>query len=220
MTAVFPSAPSLAPLVDSFRAELDQIEGVFYSVGGTNTVDQYRIVYAPAEDGCLVSLWDAWNRFVRRLLLTCSSGQVLGLAGGTYSPTVPRAEPAAIAHILANRRNTNIRVVAGEPYWYDVTAAADFTQVLGLANGNEIVNALTATTIQLGAIAIPNPLEEIRICRNFVAHKGDGTLGQVAGYSAPPFESLRRHVRTKRYGVEVFSDWKEGCLAIAVAAAQ
>src|SRR5207248_1665955 len=99
-------------------------------------------------------------------------------------------------------------------------AIADLTSILGLANESQIVAAVTAYQVQLGGFTIPNPLEEIRCCRNFVAHKGPLTLADVVSHAGPAFSDMRRHMRSKRHGVELFSDWKEGCLAIAAAASQ
>ena len=220
MAIVASGLPSLGEVVDRFTAEADQIESVFYSSMGMSRVTEFTIPYAPAEDGCLVSLWDSWNRFVRQLCLVSCAGGVEGLSGVNYAPAISLSESAALSHIQLNSKGTKIRGVGGEPYWYDVTAIADLTAVLGLSNASQIVGAITASQIQLGPFTIPNPIEEIRICRNFVAHKGNGTLTQVRTIAGMGFTDLCRHVRTKRYGVDLFSDWKEGCRAIAVAAAQ
>src|SRR5438477_12745340 len=105
---------------------MDQIERIFGSVTWTNSVDQYRLLYAPAEDGCLVSIWDAWNRFVRSLMLTCASGPVQGLSGTTHVPSTVRGETAAISHITSSHRGTFIRVIRGEPQWASAKAVPDF----------------------------------------------------------------------------------------------
>ena len=220
MVAFGTGYPSLNGVVQSLTHELDQIESVFYATTGMNTVGEYVIRYSPAEDGCLVSLWDAWNRFIRRLLLACSAGGVEGLSGAAYVPVVARNETAALAHISANVKATKIRIVQGEPYWFDVTAIADFTSVLGLTNAAVIDSAIMASSVQLGPFTVRNPLEEIRLCRNFVAHKNDGTLSQMAAYIGAGFTDLCTHVRSKAFGVERFSDWKEACRTIAIAASQ
>jgi hypothetical protein len=126
----------------------------------------------------------------------------------------------ALNQIRSNARGTKINLFAGEPKWFDVLALSDLTVVLGLANSVQIVSAITASSIQLGPFIIANPIEEIRRCRNFVAHKGDGTLAQVRAHVGAGFTDLCHHVRSKQYGVDLFSDWKEGCGAIAIAAAQ
>ena len=217
---MFAGHPSLSAPLASLTAELDQIESVFYAVGGSNRVTEYRVEYRPAEDGCLVSLFDAWNRFLRALMLGCAAGTVEGLSGALYSPVTAMAEPAAIAHINANRSGTQIRTVKGEPYWYDLRATADLCSVLGLANAGQIVGAVTASHIQLGPFLIPSPLEEIRLCRNFVAHKGASTFAAAQTAAGVAFADLISHLRSKRSGVELFSDWKESCRAVAITAAQ
>ena len=98
-------------------------------------------------------------------------------------------------------------------------AVADFVTTLALSNGAAIIGAVTSTTVMLGPFAVANPLEEIRICRNFIAHQCDVTFADVMKFAVAGLSNLRDHVRSKRYGVELFSDWKEGCLAIAAAAA-
>jgi len=214
------TAQSLSLVVNTLRHELDQIESAFASSISSNTVDQYKISYAPAEVGCLVSLWDAWNRFVRSLLLLSSAGTVEGLSGTIHNPSIARSEIGAITHITSHRRGTNISVTRGEIAWYKVAAIGDLVSLLGLSNQMEIVSAVTSSNVRLGVSTIPNPLEEIRLCRNFVAHKCDVTLNDIVQYAPPALSDLRNYLRSKRHGVELFSDWKEGCLAIAEAAAQ
>lgn len=212
--------PSLRPFVDVLRQELDQIESVFYAAHTLSSVDQYQLLYAPAEDGCLISLWDAWNRFMRSILLACASGPIEGLSGAVHSPAAARSAADAVAHIRAHVRGTNIRLVRGEPAWYSLAAVSDFVSVLGLGNGATIVGAVTSTYVTFGPFSLRNPLEEIRVFRNFVAHKCDTTLADIRAYTVAGLSDLRQHIRFKRQGVELFSDWKEGCLAIAEASAQ
>lgn len=219
MSTIGVVAPSLGDAVNSLTAELDQIEQVFYASRGLNRVTEYKIPYAPAEDGCLVALWDAWNRFIRKVLLQSCLGPVEGLSGTIYAPSTPMTEPVALNHIRMTRRANGIAMLSGEPKWFDPGSIAGITKVLGVANDQVIVLAITASSVTLGPSTIPNPIAEIRTCRNFVAHKGDRSLADVQQYSSS-FADMRSHMRTKRYGVELFSDWKEGCLAIGAAAAQ
>jgi hypothetical protein len=215
-----PTALPLLTVVDALTDELDQIESIFASCVGGRTVSGFAFPYIPTEDGCLVSLWDAWNRFVRSLLLTCAAGPVMGLSGTTYQPATPRNEATALARIVANKKGTFIKVVMGEPKWFDATAIADLTTVLQVQNATQIVNAITATNVVLGTYVTANPLEEIRACRNFVAHKGKSTTQEIIAHVGSGFADLCTHVRSKRAGVEVFSEWKGGVLAIAATAAQ
>ena len=210
----------MAPVVDAFRDELDQIQSIFATCAGHRSVTGFRMPYVPTEDGCLVSLWDAWNRFVRALVLTSCSGPVQGLSGNVYAPGTALTESAALASIRAGAKGTKVRVVAGEPKWFDIGAIADVTQLVGLTNDTIIVSAFTAYQVRLGGFFIQNPLEEIRVCRNLVAHKCAAALAEVRAVAGPQFTDLRTHIRSRRFGVETFSEWTEGCIAIAEAASQ
>lgn len=210
---------SLADVVDDFVRELDEIESVFSSCKGARTVVGFQFAYAPAEDGCLVSLWDSWNRLVRSLVVISAAGPVSGLSGSLYSPASSRAETQVLSDLIANRRGNNFRINNGEPAWADPSCLADIVAFLGLQNGNTIVNAVGATDVLLGPITVPNPLKEIRLCRNFVAHKSRPTLGDVLSFARSPFVDLSTHLRERRSGVEAFSEWKDCLAAIAGSAA-
>jgi hypothetical protein len=210
----------LSTVVNAFGDELDQIQSVFASCNSDSVVATPQYTYRPTEDGCLISLWDAWNRFVRQLLLACSAGTVHGLSGATYAPATVRDEGASLHHIRISKKGTHIKITAGEPHWFDARVIADLTSILGLGNATVIVGAVAAYQVQLGAFPVANPLEEIRLCRNFVAHKGSATLNSVTSLIGGRTFDLCKHVRSKRYGIETFSEWKEACRAIAEGAAQ
>lgn len=144
----------------------------------------------------------------------------MGLSGALYMPSQALTEAQALTHIAQNRKGTTIKITAGEPKWFDVRSLPDLTAVLGLSNDTVIVGAVTSYNVRLGPIVVNNPLEEIRQCRNFVAHKSSATLREAQQVAPSPFTDLIMHVRAKRSGVETFSEWKEGCLALAEAAAQ
>ena len=218
-TSSSPAAP-LLPIIEAFEAEIDAIASIYSSCQGHRSVLASPIQYVPTEDGCLVALWDAWNRFIRQLLLTSAAGPVQGLSGTAYSPSAPMTEPAALAHLRANKKGTRIVVIAGEPKWFDVAALPDLASVLGVGNQTVIVSAVTSSTIQLGRFTVDNPLEEVRVCRNMVAHKCAGTVAEASRFAAGPFTSMTSHVRSRRFGVEVFHEWIDGCRALALAAAQ
>jgi hypothetical protein len=210
----------LATVVDQFVAEMDEIESIFARCKGDRTVQGVSFTYIPTEDGCLVSLWDAWNRFLRRLVLSSARGPTLGLSGIEYVPVTQRSEADALLYLHQHRKGRNFGIVNGEPKWFNLPCLTDIVSALGLGNGVTIVSAVTATTVQLGPITIPSPLEEIRICRNYVAHKCKPTLGDVAAACPNPFHGFPDHLRRPRSGVETFSEWVEAMTALAEAAAQ
>jgi hypothetical protein len=145
---------------------------------------------------------------------------VEGLTGHSYTPAVPRGEAQVLDDLTANARGNDFRIVNGEPSWGDPSKLANIAIFLGLANAVNIINAVTSSSIVLGPITVPNPLEEIRKCRNFVAHKAPPTLRDVMGFARGRYVDLSSHLRHLRSGVETFSEWRDCLAALAEAAAQ
>lgn len=214
------SQSPLLTVLDEFVAETDQIRSIFDTSRGSRTVDRYLFPYCPFEDGCLISLWDAWNRYLRNLVLTSVAGPVLGLSGTVYTPLTPRGETAALAHLYQNRSGKAYSLIDGEPKWFNTLHMVDILNTLAAPNATVIVSALGSSTIALNPIIVNNPLEEIRECRNFVAHKSAGTLNRVRAYAPGVFSSLSHHLRVKKYGVETFHEWGDCMIAVAETAAQ
>lgn len=214
------SEQPLLTAVQEFIAEIDQIRSIFDTCRGSRTVDRYVFPYCPFEDGCLISLWDAWNRYLRNLVLTSVAGPTLGLSGTVYTPVAPRSETAALAHLHQSRSGKAYSLIDGEPKWFNTLHMVDILNTLGAPNATVVISALGSSTIALDPIVVSNPLEQIRECRNFVAHKSTGTLNRVRGYASAGFSTLSHHLRVKRYGVETFHEWGDCMAAIAETAAQ
>lgn len=211
---------ALLDTVDDFIAELDQIESIFHRCRGDRSVSGFSIPYVPTEEGCLFAVWDAWTRFLRNLTMACCGPGVLGLSGQTYTAPTPRTEAQVLSYLMANRRGRNFRIVNGEPKWSNPACLADIANALALPNAHTIVSAVTASTVVLGPIVVPSPLEEVRVARNFAAHKNPTTLADIQVFAPIAFSTLSDHLRDTRSGVEAFSEWKECFCALAEAAAQ
>lgn len=211
---------ALVDNVQDFVAELDQVESIFYTCRGARTVSGYTLPYVPTEEGCLFAVWDAWTRFLRGLLISCCSGVAVGLGGSVYRAPLPMTERELLAYLIANRRGRTFGIINGEPKWNSSAAVADIAAALNLPNQNTLVSAITASSVSLGPIVVVSPLEEIRLARNFAAHKNPSTLADIAAFSQNGFPSLTAHLRGLRSGVEAFSVWKECLIALAEAAAQ
>lgn len=212
----------LANMYRVFSEELAEIERVFLDLENTPHVAGFSIPYRPVEDGCLVSIWDAWNRFIRSLLLASCAGPVEGISGTVYTPQIPMTESQATQHLalLSRRRGNRITAARGEPYWFNVSALPDMTSALGLANATVIDSAVTASSISLdGGISMPSPLAEIRDIRNFVAHKNEGTLAQAQSHMRYPVVDCSAHMRQKTIGgLYRFSNWVDCLAALAESA--
>ena len=197
------------------------METAFAASKACDHVTRYDIPYAPHLDGCVVSLWDAWNRFLRRVVLDCSSGATLGIAGATYSPLIARTVDQTLSYITTNKRSLGVQAIRGEPNSYRVQDLAAIAGGLGLANGSQIVGAIGLSSINLiGIGAVPNPLAEIQLIRNFIAHKNPASLGDIrTKLSAVSCQDVHGYLWGKTTGgVERFTAWMSSLRLIAEAA--
>lgn len=212
-------ARPLVAVVDRSCDEFAQIESVFFKCKGHSSVWGF-VDYWPTEEGCLFALWDAWTRFLRELVMVCAAGQVLGLSGALYSPLTTRSESSVLAELRSAKRGNSYKFTNQEPDWNKESSLVDIVSVLGLANASVIVGAVTASTISLGPSVVQSPLPEIRVARNFCAHKNWKTLSDVSAYSPTSFTTMNEHLREKRSGVETFSEWVECLISLTRSAAQ
>ena len=209
----------LEPISDQFSAELEAIRGAFDLCVVHPEVDAASVTYRPGEDGCIVSAWDAWNRFMREILLTSAGGPTVGAAGVVYNPTAPRPRPTALAYLRQSVKGTRIKFTRSEPNWYMPAATSDFATTLGLANSSSILAAVGSSRVQVSAIAITsNPLNELRLMRNYIAHKNAETRADILPLLSPG-SSPHEHAReTVQGGVKRFDDWLDALVAISEAA--
>jgi hypothetical protein len=211
---------SLSAVLNTFVTELAEIEAVFAFCKGHPTVTGFKFRYTPTEDGCLVSMWDAWTRFLRNVVMTSAAGPILGSRGLLYSIATPRSEIEVLSYLQLNNSRNVFGFTNGEPKWNSVLTLDSIVQALGLPNASRIISAIGSSSISLPPVIVSNPLEEIRICRNFVAHKASPTLRGVVSFAKEPFVDLSSHLRELRYGVETFSEWKECLVVLAEAVTQ
>jgi hypothetical protein len=85
------------------------------------------------------------------------------------------------------------------------------------ANTQTVTAALWDNTVSLGGgFVIPNPLEEIRIARNYVAHKGRANLLEVQGFAGASLAHLSTYMRSRTAGGRVrFSEWVDAMNELA-----
>lgn len=219
MILMHPIGTHLSSLADDFKNEIDQIESIFHRTQGSSSVAGF-IEYIPTEEGCLFALWDAWSRYLRALVMTVAGGPCYGLSGAIYCPAQNRTQQEVLDHLKANKSGKRYRFINEEPNWHDGGAISDIATTLSLVNAPTVIGAVTATSITLGPIQVHSPLQEIRVARNFCAHKNWKTLQDIAAYSDTGFTTLSEHLREPRTGVAAFSEWTECLVALAGSAAQ
>ncbi|MEU1718443.1 hypothetical protein [Nocardiopsis dassonvillei] len=214
----------LSDCVSEFKSEINQIESLFLSGENPTKVLAFQVPYSPLIDGCIVSLWDAWNRYIRSLFLASCSGEVVGLSGTRYKPQKPLSEATALSILKkeSKKKGSSFRTIDGEPSWYKVQSLADIGNALGITNNNVILASISSSSVEIeSGQSIPNPLEEIRNIRNFIAHKNSNTLSRAQKYMTPGTIEVSIHCHQKTFGgIARFSSWVDTMDSIAEAAAE
>lgn len=203
----------LQAVLDSFHDEVDVIEASFHSCSAAMLAGFSSYRSAPLEDGCLVALWDAWARFLRDAVLTSAQGPTSGLSGSSYVPQVARTAANSLAHLKAR----GLCGTYDEPTWHSTQVLSSVVQELDVPNRVTIISGLGVTSVAVGAGSLPNPLEEIRACRNFVAHKTAENRKRLQKFGALAHPDLKTHLRFKRQGAEHFVDLTDALRQVAAA---
>ncbi|MBC9227152.1 hypothetical protein GL325_12535 [Aeromicrobium sp. 636] len=218
---------SLAQTALDFEREVDRIQEWFLTGSIAKVVEHSPFPYAPLADGCVVSLWDAWGRFVRNLILTCAAGDVESAGGAVYAPKVQRTPTDALAHLEAEKHAGKSYQLSfgkrGEPKWYIAKDTFEIAETLELENGPEIGGALTASQIQLSeSIIVDNPSASLQKLRNYVAHKTEVNFKKVADVlPVNDHEDLDSYLRSRTHGgSQVFCDWADAMVALGHAAVE
>lgn len=215
------SQVALVGIADELERELSEIESAFASCVSHQPVAGFSIRYGAGEDGCVVSLWDAWNRFMRSLFLTSCASTTIGDSSTVYTPRTVYNESAALTHLRQNTAGTKIRFTRSEPNWYATFATSDFCRVLSLPNSSVITGAvLTSHITDASGATVPNPIESIKQLRNFIAHKNVDTHRDISAF-VPNTQDTRGFLTAPvTGGISQFRDWTSSLLAIAYAAVQ
>lgn len=207
----------LLQVVSDFAKEIAEIESVFDAHAPTSVSGQ-PLDYCPVTDGCVVDMWDAWTRYLRRLYVTSAAGHVWSTCNVSYNPVVPLTEADVLTRLrsLAQQRGGGVQLAANEPKWFVVSSVVPICAALGLSNGTSIVGALGSATVALGAgFNITNPLEEIQQIRNYCAHKStDMTNVITSQYTSGATVPIYLQQSTSG-GSTRFHDWCEALEAIA-----
>lgn len=207
----------LSDISGSFAAEAHELEACFLAGGGCPRVAAYQPAYGPHVDGCVISLWDAWNRFVRSLLLASCAGPTVGNVGLRYSPKASLTETQALLRLKTEARRRRIVLIDGEPRWYERRILPDLAIILDIPNAQPIIAAVGASVVVIGSGgAVANPIPELQSMRNFIAHKTPATLAKAVQYVSVPAASPHEHLWEKvSGGVERFCLWAATLRALA-----
>lgn len=210
-----PAQPRLSRLHARFLADTERLRAAFECPRPTDRaiVNVWPNVTLNTSEGCVVRLYDAWNRFCRELVIA-SAALCPITASGLVLAKAPKISDVAdvLPTILLGLKKPP---PFGEPRWADAKECLNAAQILGIHN---------YPTVSAGIGATPSPADDIRYVRNFVAHRNQRTAillrGIATTYGAPiaQVEGLLRHVVSP--GISVFAKWIEELRILAEASIQ
>lgn len=111
---------------------------------------------------CVVRLYDAWGNFCRELIVQ-SAGCEPTTKSGIRVPLAPKiAKRNDVIPVLMSTYANRTR----EPYWPSPYESVDAATRLKIANATTVTSAIGVT---------PSPLPDLRVVRNFAAHRNEET---------------------------------------------
>jgi hypothetical protein len=122
------------------------------------------------REWCVVYLFDAWARCCRALVIGSAYASPIGASGAVVTP-VAASESAALVTIRKGFGRGGI----WEPQWGSPGDAVQAAVLLTISNLGQVSAALGAT---------PNPAEDIRVVRNFIAHRNPRTGSELRALGA------------------------------------
>jgi len=203
-------------LRDEFVRRADGLVTLLNHSRSSGTLDRQA-----ASEYCAIQLQDTWTRFCRDLIVGASLGNA------RFGPSSPRAgqnlAPGAlgvlsVGEALAELRRTwksgsSVQPPWWEPRWFDTGQSTRALNILRPSNRNEIDAALNSST---------NPIEDLRPVRNYVAHRGASTAGDIAAVARRSGLAEWRQpadiINHSRAGAIVFDEWVRRFSAVATAA--
>ena len=123
------------------------------------------------QEMCVIRLLDAWSRFCRELVLKSASEQPLTVGGSR----VPLAPGITGRRDVLKVLRTVYTKFPFEPRWIDAQACFRAASMLKIAN---------YSTVSSGLAVSPSPVDDLRKLRNFLAHRHEGTAGEVHAAAA------------------------------------
>lgn len=111
-------------------------------------------------------LQNVWEMYVRNFILLSATGRATD-SGGPVPASVPRRYRTreGVSHYLLQQTNTRF-----EPKWYRPADAIRAANQLNIANAANVAAAIGST---------PWPLENLRLTRNFFAHRSRSSASEL-----------------------------------------
>jgi len=167
-----------------------------------------------AAANCVLNLHNHWSQFCKELIISSAKGGLTTRAG----LVLPRATNLPPSNeVVSHVRSLYGWRVPREPHWSIASGfgnAIDTCTRLGVANLDDISAALGA---------VSSPAEELRLVRNYLAHRNSDTasraLATLSGYGIVQMNTADIILRTRTSGGDtIYEDWVNGLSLVAFAA--
>lgn len=172
------------------------------------------LVRASTRAHCVIRLYDAWSRFCRLVVIVSAGARPVTVASGR----VGRAPGiSSVTDVLPTLRALHPKVPPGwEPRWGRAADCLAAARDLRIGNFPTVSAAIGVT---------PSPAEDLRIVRNFYAHRGEVTVSQARGVAVRVGMSGKSHpdhipVFLARGGLPVYELWIVDLMEVAEASVQ
>ncbi len=171
---------------------------------------EHSQVYIRAQQMIIIRAVDSWGKYCRSIILeSCyatpktESGTVVTRAAGILSRS----------DALAKVSQRYYRPPHREPSWHVPSEAIGAARYLG-------INNFTSVSLALGST--PNPIDDLRILRNSLAHRSMHAINRmnqvILNYGYKGLDAQEFLTMTKLPGILIFEDWMMTIRGIARAA--
>lgn len=193
-----------------FRSEANWLRIEFSDLANSQGA---TVVSQLACEMIVVRLHDSWTRFCRELVVLSAYGSTTTLGGNAISKSNPRiTNRASVVPLLLS--SLYRKQQRNEPRWGTASECIDASTRLQIQNLSTVASALGATN---------SPGDELRIVRNFYAHRRKNTSIQAigTGHFSHRCQPVVFHLNAlSSAGMTVFDTWVQGLEAVATAAIQ
>jgi hypothetical protein len=193
-----------------FRSEANWLRLEFArSANGPRTALSSQLVC----EMVVVRLHDSWTRFCRELIVLSAYGNTTTLSGNPISKSNPLiTDRASIIPLLMS--SLYRKPQRNEPRWGTARECIDAATRLGIQNLSTVAAAIGAAN---------SPADQLRIVRNFYAHRKKETAINAigTGHFSHPFHPIVFHLNAlASAGMTIMDTWIQGLEAVATAAIQ
>lgn len=195
-----------------FARQSQRLLKTFDATNHTDTGSCCSQSHGPTRVACVINLNDYWSQFCKNVMVSSAVGGWTSRSGVMLSRVTGLGSNNDVMGLL--RSTYRSRPPFWEPNW---TVASDFIDAcrrVGISNLADVSAAIGATG---------SPAEELRLTRNYLAHRNADTAARaisvLAFYGATaPLDVDAVITRPAHAGAHLFETWVNGLTAVAFTA--